>query len=286
MKSILSNRRWLVAAAWAAALVLPKSATAFPPAPHHLFFGVVRDEYGNPLNTDQAEVILETEANVQVKTKVVPGLEAGVNYRLAVPMDAGITSDLYKPTALRPTVPFKFKVRIGAAVYLPIEMVADYSRMGRPGEKTRVNLTLGEDSDGDGLPDAWERALVVQSGGTKTFKDIRPGDDGDGDGLSNLQEYLAGTYAFDDKDGFSLKALRAESSGTELEFLAIRGRTYSIHGSADMQTWSPVPFRLSSDSPTSPPRQVYSASDVSIVRARVTTPADGTPARFFKLMVE
>ena len=30
--------------------------------------------------------------------------------------------------------------------------------LGKPSETTRLDLTLGEDSDGDGLPDAWERA--------------------------------------------------------------------------------------------------------------------------------
>ena len=265
-------------------LTLATLATrAFPPAPHHLFFGLVRDEYGNPLNADQAEVILETDASVQVKTKIVPGLDPGVNYRLAVPMDAGITSDLYKPTALRPTVPFKFKVKIGATVYLPIEMTADYSRMGRPGERTRLNLTLGEDSDGDGLPDAWERAMMAAPGLNMSLADFKPNSDLDRDGLSNLDEYLAGTYAFDPADGFSLKIAGYHGGSPALEFMGIRGRTYSILGSQDMVQWFPVAFKLSGAS--EPALIEYYAHDVRTVRVEIPSAEPQTPAfKFFKLM--
>src|SRR5688572_20337734 len=161
---------------------------AFPPAPDHIFYGIVRDELGNPLNFAAAELVLETDSGVQLKTRIVNGVQPGVNYHLVVPMDAGITDDLYKPTALRPTVPLKFAVRIKQVRYVPIEMRGDYTRLGEPGQRTRLDLTLGEDSDGDGLPDAWERALLGEG---KTLADIKPGDDSDGDGIRNLQEYIA-----------------------------------------------------------------------------------------------
>ena len=49
-------------------------------------------------------------------------------------------------------------------------MRGDYSALGRPGESTRIDLTLGEDRDGDGLPDAWERTLITASGGKLTLR--------------------------------------------------------------------------------------------------------------------
>src|SRR3569623_417311 len=162
------------------AAALPASH-AFPPAPDHIFFGMVRDELGNPISADGAEVLLETDSGVQVKALVVNGSDPGSNYRLSVPMDAGITDDIYKPTALKPTVPFKIWVRINEVRYLPIQMKGDYSQLGQPGQRTRLDLTLGEDTDGDGLPDAWERALISALGGGKSLKDIKPNDDADGD---------------------------------------------------------------------------------------------------------
>ncbi len=202
-------------------------ARAFPPAPHHLFYGMVRDEYCNPLNMEGAEVVLETSANVQVNGKIIPGLNPGVNYELKTPMDAGITSDLYKPTAMMPTVPFKLKVKIGQATYLPIEMLGDFGQIGLPGKDTRVELTLGEDADGDGLPNVWERALIISFVGKLGLDDINGGDDTDGDGLSNLNEYIAGTYAMNDKNGFDLGIVRMNADRPLLEFTAVRGRSYS-----------------------------------------------------------
>ena len=260
-------------------------AHAFPPSPHHLFYGTVRDESGNPLFVNNAEVFLQTSSGTQIKAAIVPNLEPGLNYRLAVPMDAGLTQDLYKPTALRPTVPFKLQVRIGNTVYLPVEMSGDYARLGQPAQSTRLDLTLGEDTDGDGLPDAWEKALLTLSGGSKTLKDIKPGDDFDGDGLSNLQEYLAGTYAFDDQDGFSLKAVRQNGALTMLEFLAIRGRSYTIHSSKDLEHWTAASFRISAQTPGAfLPR--LQAADTKVVRVEVDPGAGAETLRFFKLTVQ
>jgi len=239
---------------------------------------------GNPLTVTGAEVILETPTGTSIKTTIVPGLEWGVNYKLTVPLDAGVTSDIYRSTALRTTAPFKLRVRIGQTVYLPIEMSGEFSKLGQPAAMTRLDLTLGEDSDGDGLPDAWERALAAASGGK--LKDIRPGDDPDGDGLNNLNEYLAGTYAFDNKDGFSLKVAEVNAGAPTLEFMAVRGRTYTVFGSSDLNEWAQVPFRFASDSANMPERQTYQATDSRVVQVSVQPNANQPAMRFFKLRVE
>ena len=253
--------------------------SAYPPAPHHLFYGMVRDEFGSPIAAG-AEVILETSAGVQIKTTVIPNLEPGVNYRLAVPMDAGITADLYKPTALRPTVPFIIRVRIGTVTYLPIEMIGDLSRMGQPGQRTRLNLTLGEDLNGDGLPDAWQRLINAD------LSKVKPGDDSDKDGLTNLQEYLAGTYAFDPKDGFTLKIARMNGAQPVLAFTAIRGRTYTLLGAPDLKSgWTTLQFKESGQ-PDNAVMASYAAASVRLMEIEHRQPTNAPTMRFFKVMLQ
>lgn len=246
---------------------------------------MVRNEMGEPIGADNATVVLETTTGVQLQTAIASSIGRGMNYRLRVPMDAGLTPDNYRPTALRPSVSFRMKVLIGGVTYLPIEMRANYANLGKPAQSTRIDLTLGEDSDGDGLPDAWERALSDMLGGTVGLEDVRPGDDSDGDGLTNLQEYLAGTYAFDPQDGFRLEIQGMQQDRPVLEFLAIRGRTYSLVGSADLETWVPVPFLLSTDVPATPPRTSYYATDVRMMRIEAILAPDQNIA-LFKMLVQ
>lgn len=264
---------------WLLSLILTISSShAFPPAPHHLVFGSVRDEMGNPLMVTNAVVFLETLAGVRLECRVIPNLGPGLNYRLPVPMDAGLTSDPYKPTALRPTLPFRMKVTIAGVTYLPLEMAGNFLNLGQPAQTTRLDLTLGQDSDGDGLPDAWERTLLT---GDMTLMDIDPHGDADGDGLTNLQEYLAGTYAFDSEDGLKLKIVYDENGHGLLEFLAITGRSYSVHGSSDLRTWNPVAFQLSEEGNEMPARTAYQAKDVRTMRLKVLAQEGQPPESLF-----
>ena len=255
-------------------------AEAYPPAPHHLVFGTVRDELGNPLAIEDAEVILEAESGVTVKAALNPGFKPGSNYQLSIPMDAGITRDLYRPTAVHPMVPFRIRVRVGDTIYLPIEMRGDLTRLGHPSKKTELDLTLGEDRDGDGLPDAWERALA-QNG--KTLRDVNPESDDDGDGLSNMDEYIAGSYAFDPNDGFELRMVMSDD-GPALEFMSVKGRSYSILGSHNFEEWESVPFLLTGDS-GGRPIENYDASDSRLLRVQVTQADSVDDYKFFKVMV-
>tara|TARA_Y100001934_G_scaffold281806_1_gene392864 strand:- start:691 stop:1533 length:843 start_codon:yes stop_codon:yes gene_type:complete len=260
-------------------LLSPVIVDAFPPAPHHTFFGMVRDELGRPLEGEKVEVLFETSSGRLVRTSVGLGLP-GINYRMRVPMDAGTTADLYNPIAMRFAMPYKIRVRVGSQVYLPIEMVGDLGKMGQPGEETLLNLTLGEDSDGDGLPDAWERALLSQG---KDISDINPGDDTDGDGMSNLDEYISGNYAFDKDDGLRLDIVQKQEADVVLEFLGIQGRTYTIKGSSDLKDWSNLSFQLEGEEGNFENIRV---DKVRRYRIKVPAEAEGEEVKFFKLMVQ
>lgn len=282
--TVRSTARLRALAVTVLTFLLAGAALAFPPAPHHIVFGLVRDQWGNPINIFPSDVSLETPSGVtRLRASMGSGLEPGVNYRLEVPMDSGTAPDLYKPTALRPFFQYRLKVVIGQTVYVPIEMAGDFARIGNPGEKTRVNLTLGVDSDGDGLPDAWEQQLIALYGGT--LAGIRPNDDSDGDGISNLNEYLAGTYAFDPSDGFALSLAGVSAGNSVLEFLALRGRNYSIQTSPDLRTWTAASFRLSSDPAQASLRGDYQSTDVRTVRLEVPAQA-GVTNRYFRAVVQ
>jgi len=261
------------------------SATAFPPAPHHTLFGLVRNQWGDPIDVTGALVFLQTSNSVGVKASITASAEPGVNYRLNVPMDSGLTPDPYQATALFRGQSFLLKVQIGSVVYLPLEMALNSIPLGQSGEETRLDLTLGEDSDGDGLPDAWEEAIIALLGGT--LADITPDGDSDGDGMSNHDEYVAGTFAFDPNDGFALTIQEATGVHTHLEFMALRGRTYSIFESANLENWAPASFRVIRNGSTGPLQTEYRSTDVRILQVEVPVVTIGGPTkRYYKAIVQ
>ena len=264
-------------------LLICGAGVAFPPAPHHTLYGMVRNQWGDPISIFPSDVYLETPSGSQLRTSLAGPLEPGVNYRLEVPMDSGTAPDLYLPTAMRPFFPYRLKVVIGQTTYLPIEMAGNFAQIGRPAESTRIDLTLGEDLDGDGLPDAWEQGLIALYGGT--LSSINPNDDSDGDGISNLNEYLAGTYAFDPADGFRLDLVGLNVGASVLEWMAIRGRTYTLQASSDLKTWSTVSFRIPAEGAQAALRQNYPATDVRTLRVEVP-PQAGVTNRYFKALVQ
>jgi hypothetical protein len=254
-------------------------ALAYPPAPFHLFYGMLRDEYGTPINQVDADVVLETASGVKVKTRINPGIEAGANYRLEVPMDAGLLAAPYQPTALRPFVPFQLKVQIGKVTYLPIETRGDFAALGQPGQRTRLNLTLGEDSNGDGLPDAWQRLVNAD------LSKVRPDADA-GNGLTYLDTYLAGTYAVDPAGGFVLNILGVTEGATQLEFLAVTGRTYALVGSRDLKAWEPVRFRIPAEGTNAPIRSSLLAGAIKRVRVEAVHADAETAPTCYRLVLQ
>ncbi|MEI6341901.1 MAG: hypothetical protein WCR07_08080 [Verrucomicrobiota bacterium] len=273
----------------AAALVLALGAgtalIAFPPTPHHVLRGLVRDEQGNPLVANNATVILESGGAVVSSALIRTASSMDGNYRMVIPMDSGSTDAAYAPKAMFPAVPFRLKVKIGAQTFVPIEMSGTASLMTRPAGRAQVDLTLGLDSDADGLPDAWERTLLAALRKKGTLADIKPGADDDGDGITNLSEYLAGTYAFDPSDGFAVEMKAMELGLPVLEFLAIQGRTYSVEGSDDLKAWRKMSFALSGEKAGTEVRDAFSATEVAPTRVRVAASPSGETARFFRVMV-
>ena len=268
----------------AAGLLVSSPARAFPPAPHHTLFGVVKNQTGMPLGSGDATLILSGPSGEVRRVPIDASLAPGINYKLEVPQDAQRTASLYTPTALLPGSPFTIRVVIGGTAYLPIQMQGQLQALGDSGKSTRLDLTLGVDSDGDGLPDGWEQDVIDfdPDDGIDGLADVKPGDDIDGDGMTNLAEYIAGTYAFDRLDGLKLEVKEVAGELARLEFVTIPGRTYHITSSADGVTWVEQPFSL----------QESGVEPGSHHRADTVTPrsvwvAVGTKSRsFYRLYVE
>ena len=199
-------------------------------------------------------------------------------------MDSGIAPDNYKPTALKPTLPFIIRVAIGDITYLPMEVVGKYQSLGKPAQSTRLDLTLGVDADHDGLPDAWQRLIrTVLGPNAKTG----PNDDPDGDGLSNLNEYLLGTYAFIPDGGLRLTLVIQEGGKASLAFAVTPSRTYKVLRSTDLQTWVAQPFKIPANGEADPVRGSYTASDTRILQVEPQIPGGVANASdFFKVQVE
>jgi hypothetical protein len=121
--------------------------------------------------------------------------------------------------------------------------------VGAAADRRRLDLTLGVDLDGDGLPDAWEEAQLYQAGerpgvnGWELSKLDRDGDY-DGDGTSNWNEYLAGTYALDATSILDLEIAEKLSDSVRLEFYSFYGKQYTLEASTDLQTWAGVALSL------------------------------------------
>jgi len=257
---------------------------AFPPAPPHTIYGMVRGADGEPLMNSENQIILETDQGVHVTGSIVANLEPGVNYEFTVPIDSMKASGLYLNHALTPLVPFRIQVILGSTTNLPMEMTGDFAHLGNPGESTRIDLTLGVDIDGDGLPDDWEQTVIDSLGGSLTLSDVTRDGDTDGDGLSNWDEYIAGTYAFDPEDGFTLTLKETRPDGVRLEFLAIKGRTYEIKRSSDLMTWETVPFRVPAENHLF--RSAYPASDVRTLQVEVTNAPTASTPFFYRGFVQ
>jgi hypothetical protein len=280
------SRRYLALALGCALLAGGSSAWAYPPAPYHSVYGLVRDQYGTPIMNSQAQVLMETPSGTELATAIIPGLAVGVNYELRVPMDSGITADTYRSNALETTAQYTMSVVVNGITNVPLQLVGGDLQLGQPAQMTRVDLTLGADANGDGIPDAWEKAFLASLGSQETLTNLNAGADIAGDGRTLMQEFLLGTYPFDPGDAFAVCIVGRSASGTTLEFPTMTGRFYSILGSPDLQHWTSLPFRLVADGPDGGLRTNYMDSVIEKLQVQAVAPTNLPPMQFFKVQLQ
>ncbi len=87
---------------------------------------------------------------------------------------------------------------------------------------------LNGDTDGDGLPDAFESQYFASSVAAVAGYDF------DGDGQSNIEEYIAGTNPTNAASLFKATKVWRAPVGTVVEWVSVTGRVYSV-------LWSSIP---------------------------------------------
>ena len=107
-------------------------------------------------------------------------------------------------------------------------MTGNFSLLGQPGQRTRLDLTLGVDANGDGIPDAWEHAFLAAIGSDLPLSNLNANLVLTSDGLTLWQEFLAGTYPFDPSQPFLVKIVGLTAGAPLLEFTAMTGRSYTV----------------------------------------------------------
>lgn len=224
------------------------SLSAFPPAPYYTLHGIVRDQTGQVVRAENASVILRKGTVEAGRTTIGPLRESDENYSLKVRIDhARPATALYNPRAVAAQGQFSLVVLLGGRIYYPIEVTGSLTA-GAGSEQVRLDLTLGEDTDSDGLPDAWEQWQLFQAnklpdgGGRWPIELLDKDGDFDGDGQSDHDEYIAGTFAGDASERFEITIKSKSVDGVRFEFFAITGKTYMLERSPDLVTWTNVPF--------------------------------------------
>ena len=262
-------------------LLVAGTASAFPPAPYYTLYGIVRDQVGQTVTAEGAEVIL-LKGGVEVGRTPITSNRIDQSYELNMRLDQNRTgTTFYTDKAIAASGLFSLVVSMNGVLFYPIEVSGNLTA-GKGGERVKLDLTLGEDLDKDGLPDTWEAWQLYQAG-VENYEDLTLRDkngDFDKDGQSNLLEYIAGTFAGDATETFGLTIKEKLPQSVRFEFYGITGKVYTIESSLDMKTWTRVPFAVGAPGTGS---TGYQATDVSVVSA-FTAPRSGS-SEFYRLSV-
>lgn len=259
---------------------------AFPPAPYYTVYGMVRDQVGQTLTAQGAQLILLKDA-VEIGRAPISANQLDQSYELNIRIDQNRRgTTLYSDKAVAAQGLFSLVVEMNGALFYPIE-VAGTLTAGKGGERVRLDLNLGEDLDLDGLPDVWEQWQLYQAGhspdanGNWDLSLINKNGDFDGDGQSNLLEYIAGTFAGDATENLNLAIKEKLATSVRFEFFAVTGKTYTIERSVDALTWTPIPFSIATPAVG---ERSYTATGVGILTAFAQSAA-ATAKEFFRLSV-
>ena len=260
-----------------------REALAFPPAPYYSIYGNVRDEHGQLIPANGSTVVFFYKSQEHSRYSITSLGLSDYSYEIRMKMDMNRSgTSVYDLLAVNSGVAYTLAIDIGGVLHYPIE-ISTLPTVGNPADRRRLDLTLGVDTDKDGLPDAWEKAQLYNAGlPTTDLSLISPSGDFDKDGISDRQEYLSGTYATDDADFFFLRIVSLTDQDTVVDFYGITAKTYSIEASSDMVSWSQVDFSMQAGGPKI---SSHVATNVGVVRAYIPTSITAKKV-FFRVKIQ
>lgn len=263
--------------------------SAYPPAPPTTTFGKVRGTFGYGISDGLTDLLLLADDREVSRTTISETGAFSENYRLTLPIDLNPAKGVYRLAAVTPktSVIYSFAAeKNGKRIPISeVETVGSNDPL-TAGKVRKINFVLGADTDGDGLPDDWERFQAGLLGGFEgnPLDLFSATGDYDGDGLSDVGEYIAGTFALIFEDGLNFEVTKVYESGrADLRFLAIGGKTYRIESTSDFKTWTPVVFSLPND-PVST-TSIFKSDDTNFQMV-MAEPGPTGPKIFYRLQVD